>query len=83
MCCSVSRRKEASSGNAFTLLSHAERFLRDTLPIASRFETGRIQRIDEPLYPPLATREALANSLCPAITRWAADRWGSRCTMTG
>ena len=52
------------NGNAFTLLSHAERFLRDTLPIASRFETGRIQRIDEPLYPPLATREALANSLC-------------------
>ena len=52
------------NGNAFALLSHAERFLRDTLPIASRFETGRIQRIDEPLYPPLATREALANALC-------------------
>ena len=45
------------NGNAFVLLSHAERFLRDTLPIASRFESGRIQRIDEPLYPPLATRE--------------------------
>ena len=52
------------NGNAFTLLSHAERFLRDTLPIASRFESGRIQRIDEPLYPPLATREAVANALC-------------------
>ena len=51
-------------GNAFSLLLHAERFLRDTLPIASRFESGRIQRIDEPLYPPLATREALANALC-------------------
>ena len=23
-----------------------------------------MQRIDEPLYPPLATREALANALC-------------------
>ena len=52
------------SGNAFTLLSHAERFLRDTLPIASSFESGRMARIDEPLYPPLATREALANALC-------------------
>ena len=52
------------NGNAFALLSHAERFLRDTLPIASRFESSHIQRIDEPLYPPLATREAVANALC-------------------
>ncbi len=52
------------NGNAFVLLSHVERFLRDTLPIASRFESGRIRRIDEPLYPPLATREAVANALC-------------------
>ena len=52
------------TGNAFALLSHAERFLRDTLPIAGRFEPYRFQRIDEPLYPPLAAREALANALC-------------------
>ncbi len=52
------------NGHAFALLSHAERFLRDTLPIASRFESGRMRRIDEPLYPPLATREAVANALC-------------------
>ena len=52
------------NGNAFTLLVNAERFLRDTLPIAGRFEQDRIERIDEPLYPPLATREALANALC-------------------
>ena len=52
------------NGNAFALLAHAERFLRDTIPIASRFESGRMQRIDEPLYPPLATREAVANALC-------------------
>ncbi len=52
------------NGNAFTLLTNAERFLRDTLPIAGRFEQGRFERIDEPLYPPLATREALANALC-------------------
>ena len=52
------------NGNAFMLLANAERFLRDTLPIAGRFEQDRFERIDEPLYPPLATREALANALC-------------------
>ena len=52
------------NGHAFTLLASAERFLRDTLPIAGRFEQARFERIDEPLYPPLATREALANALC-------------------
>ena len=45
------------NGNAFTLLANAERFLRDTLPIAGRFEQDRFERIDEPLYPPLAARE--------------------------
>ena len=39
------------NGNAFTLLANAERFLRDTLPIAGRFEQDRFERIDEPLYP--------------------------------
>lgn len=52
------------NGNAFTLLAGAERFLRETLPIASYFESGRMERIDVPLYPPLAVREALANALC-------------------
>lgn len=51
-------------GNAFTLLANAELFLRETLPIAGRFERDRFERIDEPLYPVLATREALANALC-------------------
>ena len=51
-------------GNAFTLLRSAERFLRDTLPIAGRIEPDRFERIDEPLYPPLAVRESLANALC-------------------
>ena len=52
------------NGNAFALLANAERFLRETLPIASRFESSRMARIDEPVCPPLATREALANALC-------------------
>ncbi len=51
-------------GNAFVLLASAERFLRETLPIAGRIEGDRFDRIDEPLYPPLAMREALANALC-------------------
>ena len=52
------------NGNAFTLLANAERFLRDSLPITARFEEDRFDQIDEPLYPQLATREALANALC-------------------
>lgn len=52
------------NGNAFALLASAEGFLRDALPIAGRFEEDSFERIDEPLYPPLATREALANALC-------------------
>ena len=51
-------------GNAFELLKAAERFLRETLPIAGRIEADRFDRIDEPLYPTLAMREALANALC-------------------
>ena len=51
-------------GNAFSLLRAAERFLRDSLPIAGRIEKDRFERIDEPLFPIIATREALANALC-------------------
>lgn len=52
------------SGNAFTLLANAERFLHEMLPIAGRFEQDSLERIDEPLYPFLAIREALANAFC-------------------
>ena len=52
------------SGNAFALLAHAERFVREMLPIAGRFEQDSFRRIDEPLYPLLAVREALANAFC-------------------
>ena len=51
-------------GNTFQLLRVAEQFLRETLPIASRVEPDRLKRIDVPLYPVLALREALANAFC-------------------
>ena len=51
-------------GNAFSLLSHAERFLRDNLPIAGHIPTDSFVRMDEPLYPTEALREALANAFC-------------------
>lgn len=52
------------AGNAFDLLVKAERFLHETVPIAARFEQDKFRRIDEPLYPFLAVREAIANALC-------------------
>ena len=51
-------------GNAFELLSRAERFARENLPIAGRIQPSLFERIDDPLYPPLALREALANAIC-------------------
>jgi ATP-dependent DNA helicase RecG len=51
-------------GNAFELLLRSQRFLRDHLPIAGRVVPGLFERIDDPLYPPEALREALANALC-------------------
>ena len=51
-------------GNAFALLRQAERFLRDSLPVAGRIVPDALERIDEPLYPPEAWREALANAFC-------------------
>ena len=51
-------------GNVFDLLIRAQRFLRDHLPVAGRIVPNLFERIDDPLYPPLALREALANALC-------------------
>ncbi|MBI5490547.1 MAG: putative DNA binding domain-containing protein [Deltaproteobacteria bacterium] len=50
-------------GNAFHLFDIAERFLRESVPVASRFVPGQMARIDIPRYPPLAVREALINGL--------------------
>jgi len=52
------------NGNAFELLSNAERFLRENLPVAGRIAPGLFERVDDPLYPPEALREALANAFC-------------------
>lgn len=52
------------NGNVFDLLPKAERFLRESLPIAGRIAPGLFERVDDPLYPPVALREALANALC-------------------
>ncbi len=51
-------------GNVFDLLVRAERFLRDHLPVAGRVVPNLFEREDDPLYPPLALREALANAFC-------------------
>jgi len=58
----LDNRKEF--GNAFSLLIKAQRFFRDHLPIAGRIQPGVFERVDEPLFPPDALREALANALC-------------------
>jgi len=50
-------------GNAFSLLIRADRFLRDHLPVAGRVVPNLFERADDPLYPPAALREALANAL--------------------
>jgi len=51
-------------GNAFMLFIEAQRFMRQHLPIAGRIVPGLFERQDDPLYPPAALREALANALC-------------------
>jgi len=51
-------------GHGFSLLKRAESFLMDHVPIAGRVVPGKMVREDRPLYPPRATREALANALC-------------------
>ena len=51
-------------GNTFDLLVRGQRFLRDHLPVAGRIVPGLFERVDDPLYPPEALREALANALC-------------------
>lgn len=51
-------------GNAFELFQRAQQFWIDYLPIAGRIVPDQIARIDEPLYPTEALREAMANAIC-------------------
>lgn len=51
-------------GHAFDLFMEAQRFLRQHLPIAGRIMPNLYERVDDPLYPLEALREALANAIC-------------------
>ncbi len=51
-------------GNAFRLIQVAQNFLVENLPVVARVQPGIFERVDEPLYPPEALREALANAFC-------------------
>lgn len=52
------------AGNLFDILDAADRFIRMHVPVAGRVVPNLFQRIDDPLYPPVALREALANAVC-------------------
>jgi ATP-dependent DNA helicase RecG len=51
-------------GHAFRLFNEAMTFMLRHLPISGRFEPGRLERIDEPLFPVAALREAVINAIC-------------------
>lgn len=51
-------------GNVFELFIRGQRFFRDHLPVAGRIVPDLFERVDDPLYPSEALREALANALC-------------------
>ncbi|HEX6369649.1 MAG TPA: ATP-binding protein [Longimicrobium sp.] len=58
----IDNRQEV--GNAFDLMMRAQNFLREHLPVAGRIVPSLFERVDDPLYPPVALREALANAIC-------------------
>jgi ATP-dependent DNA helicase RecG len=51
-------------GNAFELIVAANQFLRQHLPVSGRVVPNLFERQDDPIYPPEALREALANAFC-------------------
>jgi ATP-dependent DNA helicase RecG len=51
-------------GHGFDLLEEAMLFLQRHLPVAGKIEPGVLARIDIPLFPLDALREALVNALC-------------------
>jgi ATP-dependent DNA helicase RecG len=52
------------AGNIFDILDAADRFIRMHVPVAGRVVPNLFERVDDPLYPPVALREALANAVC-------------------
>lgn len=50
-------------GNAFSLLAEADAFLKRHLPIASFFKPSQFERVDKPILPVMAIREALINAI--------------------
>jgi ATP-dependent DNA helicase RecG len=50
------------NGNAFHLLTEAVQFMNRHLPVSGRIEPGVFERVDAPLCPPVALREALVNA---------------------
>lgn len=51
-------------GHCFRMLDEAMLFLRRHLPVAGRIQPGLFERVDEPLFPVEALREALVNAVC-------------------
>lgn len=51
-------------GNCLQMLDEAMLFLRRHLPVAGRIQPGLFERVDEPLFPIEALREALVNAVC-------------------
>ncbi len=51
-------------GHGFELLDEAMLFLQRHLPVAGKIQPGVLERIDIPLFPLDALREALVNALC-------------------
>jgi ATP-dependent DNA helicase RecG len=51
-------------GNIFDLLDGAMLFIKRHLPIAAKIEEGKLERVETPIIPFDAIREAIINSLC-------------------
>lgn len=71
------------NGNAFELFQRAQRFLQDYLPVAGKIVPRLFERVDDPLYPPLALREALANAICHRDYYAPGEPWAWPSTMIG
>jgi len=52
------------TGNAFELFEQAQIFFRNHLPVSGKILPDKFERVDEPLYPTAALREAVANAIC-------------------